>query len=84
MLDEHGRRLAKRDNLTHLDAYRTGSIRAERVIGLMAFWRGASSTRVEMNAAEFRSEFNLDTLSRKPVRFTAEDHHWLNHAVCNS
>jgi len=37
-----------------------------------------------MNAAEFRSEFNLDTLSRKPVRFTAEDHHWLNHAVCNS
>lgn len=72
-----GRRLAKRHGDTRLDAYRARGVRAERVIGLAGWWCGMTQERQEMDAAEFRERFRLDTIPRDAVVFTPEDDAWL-------
>jgi glutamyl-tRNA synthetase len=72
-----GRRLAKRHGDTRLDAYRARGVAADRVIGLVAFWCGASQRREGMAAAEFRERLDLRTMPRVSVTFTPEDDAWL-------
>jgi glutamyl-tRNA synthetase len=80
-----GKRLAKRHGDTRLDHYRSRGVRAERVIGLLAWWCGvggeegsrAGSPCHEMPAAEFAAGFSLDRMSRSDVTFRPEDDAWL-------
>jgi glutamyl-tRNA synthetase len=72
-----GRRLAKRHGDTRLDAYRARGVSAERVIGLVAFWSGASARRGLMSASDLARTFRLGDLPRGPVSFTPEDDAWL-------
>jgi glutamyl-tRNA synthetase len=71
-----GRRLAKRHGDSRLSHYRSQGVSAERIVGLLAEWCGCG-TRREMSAAEFLDAFNLDSLPREPIMFTAADNDWL-------
>ena len=74
-----GRRLAKRHGDTRVDHYRACGVPAEAVVGLIAAWSlgpGAGPRR-PMSAAEFSARFDLNTMPRGPVTFTAEDDAWL-------
>jgi glutamyl-tRNA synthetase len=77
VLGPDGRRLAKRDQSTHLEHYQHQGVRPERIIGLLAHWCGLTSVPREMSIADFLQTFRIDTLSREPVRFTPADHEWL-------
>ena len=72
-----GRRLAKRHGDTRIATYRADGVRAERILGLLAWWSGVSPERRPCSAADFRDQFDLRTLSRQQVTFTADDHAWL-------
>lgn len=72
-----GRRLAKRHGDTRLATFRAAGVTAERVVGLLAWWCGASPRREELGAAEFCARFDADTLPRSPVTFTEDDERWL-------
>jgi glutamyl-tRNA synthetase len=77
---EDGKRLAKRHGDTRLDAYRLRAVTPQRVIGLIAHWSGVGPPNARpqpMDAQEFRQAFNLRTMSKDPVTFTAEDDAWL-------
>jgi len=77
VVDEDGRRLAKRDAQTHLGGYRAAGVHPFRIVGLLGYWCGVSDRRVEMTAGEFRQRFDVARLSRSAVRFTGDDHTWL-------
>jgi glutamyl-tRNA synthetase len=72
-----GRRLAKRHGDTRLDTYRLRGVGPERVIGLIGHWSGVPGPRRPMSAMEFRQGFDIRTMSKEPVTFTAEDDAWL-------
>jgi glutamyl-tRNA synthetase len=72
-----GKRLAKRHGDTRLSHYRARGVRAERVIGLMAWWCGAVERPEAMTAPEFAGRFRLDTMTRSDVTFRPEDDAWL-------
>lgn len=76
-----GRRLAKRHGDTRLDQYRQRGVRAERIVGLVAWWCGASDQRVEMSAREFCERLSLDRMSRDCVTYGLEDERWLLEGV---
>ncbi|MFP4144742.1 MAG: tRNA glutamyl-Q(34) synthetase GluQRS [Phycisphaeraceae bacterium] len=77
VLGPDGRRLAKRHGDTRLIHYKQAGVPAERVVGLIAWWSGASDDRREMGAAEFAQQFDIARLPREPVTFTEEDDAWL-------
>lgn len=77
VLGADGRRLAKRHGDTRVETYRAAGVRAERVIGLVAYWSGVSSRREEMSAVDFANRFELSLVPRGPVTFTPEDDTWL-------
>ena len=77
VVGEDGRRLAKRHGDTRLAFYREKGVRAERAVGLIAYWSGVIAERRAMNAGEFCKRFRLDRLPREQVVFNAEDHTWL-------
>jgi len=72
-----GRRLAKRHGDTRLSHYREAGAAPERIVGLLAWWSGASGSRAPMTAATFVERFSLDTMPRDETVFTAEDDAWL-------
>jgi glutamyl-tRNA synthetase len=72
-----GRRLAKRHGDTRLDTYRLRGVGPERVIGLIGHWSGVPGPRRPMSALEFRQAFDIRTMSKDPITFTAEDDAWL-------
>jgi hypothetical protein len=72
-----GRRLAKRHGDTRVEEYRRLGVRAERIVGLAAWWSGAAGERRELAAGELAGALNLDTIPRGAVTFTAEDDAWL-------
>lgn len=74
---EDGRRLAKRHGDTRLDRYREAGVRAERVIGLAAWWSGVGRERRSLSAREFMDGLELSTMPRTAAVFTAEDDAWL-------
>lgn len=77
VLGPDGRRLAKRHGDTRLTTYREQGVPAERVIGLLAWWSGASDERRMMTAREFADRFTMARLPREAVTFTREDESWL-------
>lgn len=77
VVGEDGNRLAKRHGDTRIDTYRAIGTSAERIIGLIAFWSGASAQRECMPASEFARRFDLARLSPQQIVFTEEDHRWL-------
>jgi glutamyl-tRNA synthetase len=72
-----GRRLAKRHGDTRLDSYRARGVRAERVIGLVAYWSGVVASRREMSSEEFQAGLEVHRIPRAGVTFTPEDEAWL-------
>jgi hypothetical protein len=47
----------------------------------MAHWCNITAARMEMSANDFLQAFDIATLGRNPVTFTAEDHQWLMRAT---
>jgi len=76
VIDQDGRRLAKRHGDSRLSHYRAQSTRAERIVGLLAEWCGCGPRR-EMSAAEFLSAFDLQRMPREAVVFEHADDAWI-------
>jgi len=76
-----GRRLAKRHGDTRLQTYRQAGTPPERIIGLLGSWCGMGGPHPDsprsMSLGEFVERLDLDTMSRRPIVFTLEDHQWL-------
>lgn len=72
-----GRRLAKRHGDTRIEHYRSRGVPAERVVGLVAFWSGASRERTPMTPEAFFEAFDPGTMPRDDVVFTEADDRWL-------
>jgi glutamyl-tRNA synthetase len=72
-----GKRLAKRHGDTRIEHYRSRGVKAERVIGLLAWWCGICPKPEPMGAAEFAGALRLDTMSTSDVTFRPEDDLWL-------
>ncbi len=77
VVGEDGKRLAKRHGDTRLARYREMGVRAERVVGLLAFWSGVTRERREMDAREFAAGFDAASMGRGRTVFTKEDESWL-------
>ncbi|MEM7228210.1 MAG: glutamate--tRNA ligase family protein [Planctomycetota bacterium] len=77
VLGDDGHRLAKRHGDTRVSLYRDLGIPADRIIGLCAWWSGVMEERAPMSIEEFGERFDIQRMSRSPVRFTAEDDQWL-------
>ena len=70
-----GRRLAKRHGNSRIAHYQKDGIRAERIVGLVAYWSGLGVRR-EMSADEFATWFDLQRFSPEKVVFSAADEAW--------
>src|SRR5690606_11207233 len=68
-----GRRLAKRHGDTRVARYREEGVSPERVLGLLAYWSGQISRREPIALRGLLERFDLSTMARDPVIFTAED-----------
>jgi glutamyl-tRNA synthetase len=77
VLGPDGKRLAKRHGDTRVAWYRDQGVPPEKIIGLIAFWSGAQSTRASMSALDFLQRFDIGSLNPEPCTFTPEDHQWL-------
>lgn len=76
ILSQDGRRLAKRDEDTHIASY-SAIAGPERVIGLIARWAGTSAKPTPMSISEFLDAFDPDTLPVDDIVFREEDAQWL-------
>lgn len=72
-----GKRLAKRHGDTRVETFRGMGCKAEAVIGLIAYWAGLLPTRQLLSSTEFASGFDISTLPRSNITYSAEDHIWL-------
>ena len=78
VIGEDGRRLAKRHGDTRLSTYRDQQqVTCERIVGLLAYWAGVTSSPVEMDAATFAQRFDLGKLPKDSIVFTREHQAWL-------
>ncbi|MEM8783113.1 MAG: tRNA glutamyl-Q(34) synthetase GluQRS [Planctomycetota bacterium] len=77
VVDEEGRRMAKRRGDTRLAELRGRGVTTERVVGLLAKLCGLTDRAAEMSTNEFVGGFRLEQLSRDPVTFTQGDLAWL-------
>lgn len=82
--DETGRRLAKRDGDTGVEALRAAGVPADRIIGLVAGWCGLVDARGPVPAARIPELLDDERLrsmvvreTTEPLRFTNEDRRWL-------
>ncbi len=76
VLGPDGRRLAKRDQDTHIASYSEHS-GPERVIGLIAAWCGIIQQPEPMPISAFLDGFNPDTLPVEDLVFDEKDAQWL-------
>jgi len=67
-----GRRLAKRHGDTRLSAVRAVGVKAERLVGLLAWSCGWLERIREITARELLPRFTLETIPREPFVLTAE------------
>ncbi len=72
VLGEDGKRLAKRNNDTHLSALRAAGVRPEAVLGLLAWSCGWLPDVREVSAAELVPRFDLGAIPRTPFVLTRE------------
>ena len=82
--DDDGRRLAKRDGDTGVEALRRAGVPADRIIGLVAWWCGLIEKPAPVAAAKIPELLDHDHLrsmvtreTSQPLRFTNEDRRWL-------
>lgn len=71
-----GRRLAKRHGDTRLSTYRAAGVTGSRVLALLAKWCGIDAGDA-MTADELLTQFQLGTVPRHQIVFSADDDHWL-------
>lgn len=76
VLSNDGRRLAKRDQDTHIASY-SALGGPERVIGLIAHWCGLLDEPEPMSISGFLDVFEPDTLPVNDIVFREEDARWL-------
>lgn len=76
VLGPDGRRLAKRDQDTHIASFSEHG-GPERVIGLIAQWCGLCTGLETMTISEFLDAFEPDTLPTEDLVFHEEDARWL-------
>jgi glutamyl-tRNA synthetase len=72
VLGEDGKRLAKRNNDTHLSALRAAGVTPEAVVGLLAWSCGWLPEVREVRAEELVPRFDLGALPRAPFVLTHE------------
>ncbi len=77
VVDEEGRRMAKRRGDTRLAWLREQGVSTERMIALLARLCGWIDPPSMLSAAQFAEGFRLEQLSRQPVTFTQGDLAWL-------
>lgn len=77
VVDEEGRRMAKRRGDTRLASLRGQGVSTERMVALLARLSGWSDAPSEMSATEFAEGFTLELLPREPVAFTSGELTWL-------
>ncbi len=68
-----GRRLAKRHGDTRLARYRNAGVPAERMLGLLGWWIGASDRRREATMEELIDRFDPARIPRRQIVFTQGD-----------
>lgn len=77
VLDEDGKRLAKRDQATSVRDLKTMGVPAERIVGLLGWSLGVLPERRPAGARELVPLFDWSRVKREPWRCGAEDLAWL-------
>ncbi len=72
-----GKRLAKRHGESRIAQFREQGVRAEHIVGWVAWRSGQIDQPREMDARELVGRFDLDRLPRERVVLTPEDLAWL-------
>ena len=72
VVNEEGRRLAKRHGDTRIAALRHAGVSAERVIGLLAWWCGWAQWGESLGLRDLIPRFDLQKLSHTPAILTAD------------
>lgn len=67
VVDESGRRLAKRDGDLTLAALRASGVKPERIVGLLAYTCGLIARPVPVAARELTDDFSLDKIHKAPA-----------------
>ncbi|MBC22714.1 MAG: tRNA glutamyl-Q(34) synthetase GluQRS [Phycisphaerae bacterium] len=84
VVDQEGRRLAKRHGDRCLEAYRQSGVSAQKIIGLIARWCGFIDRHEPLDVEVFLQLAACQDWTKSgssflsgPVMFTEEDHQWL-------
>ena len=77
LVDEGGRRLAKRRGSLTLKGLRDVGVRPERVVGLLAHGLGLTARLGEVAASELVADFELARIPRAPATFGPVERAWL-------
>ena len=72
VVSEDGRRLAKRHGDTRISALREAGVRAEQIVGLLAWWCGWAAWGERLALRDLLPRFGLATLPREPVVLTPQ------------
>jgi len=77
LLDVDGVRLAKRDGSQTIRALRAAGVRAERIVGLLAWTLGQLDTAEPCTPHDLLAGFDLRAVPRGPVQLWSSDLAWL-------
>jgi glutamyl-tRNA synthetase len=77
LLDETGQRMAKRKGSLTLSALAENGVRPERLVGLLAYSLGVTSTLEERDAEECLDLYRPGRLHKDPVSLSSESFAWL-------
>ncbi len=83
VIGEDGRRLAKRHGDTRLSMYREAGVKAEKVVGLLAWSLGFIAEPAMMTARELIPDYAIEKIPKAPFVLTSEHEHWLRHCSEN-
>lgn len=72
-----GRRLAKRHGDTRISFYRERGVPARRVLRLLARWCGVDVEGDDITATDLLPRFQLESVPKAQIVFTADDDAWL-------
>jgi len=78
LLDEQGRRLAKRRGSLTLTALKAEGVTPERVMGLLIYTLGLTERLQPLSAAEALTHYHPDRLGRIPTALVREHLSWLH------
>ncbi|MEM8640262.1 MAG: glutamate--tRNA ligase [Cyanobacteria bacterium P01_G01_bin.54] len=80
ILNEEGRKLSKRDNVTSVDDFRKKGFTAEAIANYMCLlgWTPPDSTKEIFTLPEAATEFDLDRVNKAGAKFDWDKLDWLN------